>query len=120
MAWRLVRGRERQAGRAAVMRGPVVFCLNPAQDKSLKNMDGADLGTIVLDPTSLQEVSGGDAIRPGGVACKLKASRGEFDIGCSGDLPLVLTEFSRSRRPLHLLPPTQLERGDARRVDRRV
>ena len=93
MAWRLVRGRERQAGRAAVMRGPVVFCLNPAQDKSLKNMDGADLGTIVLDPTSLQEVSGGDAIRPGGVACKLKASRGEFDIGCSGDLPLVLTEF---------------------------
>jgi len=29
MSWRLVKGRQRQAGRVAVMRGPQVFCLNP-------------------------------------------------------------------------------------------
>lgn len=93
MPWRLVAGRKRQAGRAAVMRGPVVYCLNPAQDKSLANMDGADLGFIVLDAASLQDAPGNDASRPGGMACRLKASRGECDIGCSGDLPLLLTEF---------------------------
>ena len=30
MAWRLVKGRQRQAGRVAIMRGPLVFSLNPA------------------------------------------------------------------------------------------
>ena len=35
MKLRLVAGRKRQAGRAAVMRGPVVFCLNPSPQKSL-------------------------------------------------------------------------------------
>ena len=34
MQWRLVRGRQRQAGRVAVMRGPLVFCLNPALTRS--------------------------------------------------------------------------------------
>ena len=29
MPWRLVRGRKAQQGRVAVMRGPLVFCLNP-------------------------------------------------------------------------------------------
>ena len=42
MSWRLVLGRKRQSGRAAVMRGPVVYCLNPAQNKELQNRDGAD------------------------------------------------------------------------------
>ena len=45
MSWRLVLGRKRQSGRAAVMRGPMVFCLNPAQNESLRNRDGADLGS---------------------------------------------------------------------------
>ncbi|MBI4623747.1 MAG: glycoside hydrolase family 127 protein, partial [Verrucomicrobia bacterium] len=35
MAWRLVKGRQRQAGRVAVMRGPQVFCLNPAGNAEL-------------------------------------------------------------------------------------
>ncbi len=38
MAWRLVQGRQRQAGRVAVMRGPQVFCLNPAQDATLAKL----------------------------------------------------------------------------------
>ncbi len=31
MPWRLVRGRKAQRGRAAVMRGPMLFCLSPAR-----------------------------------------------------------------------------------------
>ena len=31
MPWRLVRGRKAQQGRAAVMRGPMLFCLSPAR-----------------------------------------------------------------------------------------
>ena len=35
MPLRLVLGRKRQAGRAAVMRGPLVFCLDPSTQKGL-------------------------------------------------------------------------------------
>ena len=72
MPWRLVLGRKRQSGRAAVMRGPVVFCLNPAQNESLRNQDAADLGGIMIDPASLKDSPGG-TVRPGGMACAVKA-----------------------------------------------
>lgn len=52
MRWRLVKGRQRQAGRVAVMRGPLLFCLDPAQNPELANLDGSDLGYIALDPES--------------------------------------------------------------------
>ena len=93
MSWRLVLGRKRQSGRAAVMRGPMVFCLNPAQDKSLENMDGADLGYLVLDPNSLQDAVGTDAIRPGSVACQVKAGRGGTGTNFCSGLSFTLTEF---------------------------
>ena len=35
MPLRFVRGRQSQVGRAAVMRGPVVFCLNRERNKDL-------------------------------------------------------------------------------------
>ena len=44
MDWRLVKGRQRQAGRVAVMRGPQVFCLDPAQNPALAKLDGTELG----------------------------------------------------------------------------
>jgi len=95
MAWRLVLGRKRQSGRAAVMRGPVVFCLDPAQDESLRNRDGADLGQIVLDPASLADAPAGwDAVRPGGMACHVKAGRGGTGVAFCSGLSLRLTEFS--------------------------
>jgi DUF1680 family protein len=94
MPWRLVAGRQRQAGRAAVMRGPMVFCLNPAQDKSLRDQDGADLGYITIDSESLEQVAGGDTVRPQGAACKVKASKKWYDVGVGGNLSLTLTEFA--------------------------
>jgi uncharacterized protein len=93
MPWRLVLGRKRQSGRVAVMRGPQVFCLNPAQNKSLAGQDAADLGGIMLYPTSLKTVPGGDAVRPGGVTCGVTAGSGGYDMFRSGDLSLRLTEF---------------------------
>jgi hypothetical protein len=94
MTWRLALGRKRQAGRAAVMRGPVVFCLNPAQNKSLQKQDAADLGaTIVLDPKSLKDASGGDVVRPGGAACQVSGWYDTMAIGIPANISLRLNEF---------------------------
>jgi len=73
MSWRLVKGRQRQAGRVAVMRGPQVFCLNPSQDATLAKLDGTDLGYLALDPNSLGTPIRSDAVRPGGLGCKVSA-----------------------------------------------
>ena len=94
MTWRLVLGRKRQAGRAAVMRGPVVFCLNPAQNKTLKTHDAADLSAlVVLDPKSLKDSSGGEVVRPGGVACQASGWYDTMEIGIPSNISFRLTEF---------------------------
>ncbi len=77
------------------MRGPVVFCLNPAQHKALRERDAADLGIIKLDPTSLKDSRGGGAVRPGGMACDVRAWDADcMEIGVPGKLSLRLTEFA--------------------------
>ena len=95
MEWRLVRGRERQSGRVAVMRGPLLFCLNPAQNESLTKMDGADLGRIVIDRASIEPAPvNSNAVRPDGIACRLRAGTSPFAMGNSRDVTLILTEFA--------------------------
>jgi uncharacterized protein len=93
MNWRLVQGRKRQSGRVAVMRGPVVFCLNPAQNASLRKQDAADLGVIMLDRATLKDAPD-STVRPGGLACTLKAGNEGFACGVSDNLSLRLTEFA--------------------------
>jgi DUF1680 family protein len=92
MAWRLVLGRKRQSGRAAVMRGPLVYCLDPSQNAVIKGWDAADLTSILLDPASLKE-SADATVRPGGTACQVRAATAGFEMGCPGNLSLKLTEF---------------------------
>ena len=94
MPWRLVRGRKRQSGRAAVMRGPIVFCLNPAQDEQLADWDGADLGRITLDPNSLRQPVGDNSVRPDGIAYEVRGWKPGHSISTTGDLALRLTEFA--------------------------
>lgn len=94
MAWRLVKGRQRQAGRVAVMRGPQVFCLNPAGDAGLASLDGADLGYLVLDPSSLAEPVPNETVRPNGLSCRLQAWKPGMGVGKKTDLELTLTEFA--------------------------
>ena len=93
MPFRLVLGRKRQSGRVAVMRGPVVFCLNPDQKDSLQTKDAADLTGIMIDSASLKLLTD-NSIHPDGVACSVKAGNEGFAIGVSGELSLTLTEFT--------------------------
>ena len=94
MEWRLVAGRKRQAGRVAVLRGPLVFGLDPEQNPSLAKKDGADLSKLAIDRAGLEPPIRSDAVRPGGVACRLKACDQPFAMGNCGDLTLTLTEFA--------------------------
>jgi hypothetical protein len=71
------------------MRGPLVFCLNPAQNDAIKSMPAVDLKNIVIDPASLKDVPDDDAARPKGIACLAQA-----ETAASGQtLSLKLTEF---------------------------
>ena len=93
MEWRLVKGRQRQAGRVAVMRGPQVFCLNPAQNPALSKLDGTELGYLALNPASLGEPVPNTAVRPDGLACRVQAWKPGFGLGQKADYELTLTEF---------------------------
>lgn len=93
MSWRLVKGRQAQAGRVAVMRGPVVFCLNRDRHKSVGLPK--DLRTLVMDPTSLDGPLPDKSVRPDGLACRVRA----FEPGAQvppakAKLELLLTEFA--------------------------
>ncbi len=92
MLFRMVLGRKRQAGRAAVMRGPVVFCMNPAQNDSLHKKDAADLTSYMIDPNSLKLISDDATVRPKGVACTIDANERTFSLG-TREFILKLTEF---------------------------
>ncbi len=89
MTWRLIKGRKVQAGRVAVMRGPIIFGLNRTYNKKVE-----DLRTLTLDPLSLR----GPIIvnkNGSGLACM---ARGWKKIGfTTGEYPelfLFLTEFT--------------------------
>jgi hypothetical protein len=89
---RLVLGRQRQAGRAAVLRGPIVYALNPTQNPELAKLDAADLGRYTIDPGSLELVSDG-AVRPGGTGIRAGAWRPGYGTAAKHDLTVTLTEF---------------------------
>ena len=69
MPWRLVKGHKMQAGRVALLRGPLVFCLNRNQGTSLKD---TDLRLLTLRPDSIEGPMPDDTVRPGGMACKVR------------------------------------------------
>lgn len=85
LEFRWVRGRQSQAGRAALLRGPVLFCLNPARNEGL---EGVDLREITVDPASVEGPSPDDTVRPGGQACRVRGWSPE-----GAELTLLLTEF---------------------------
>ncbi|MBI5083676.1 MAG: glycoside hydrolase family 127 protein [Acidobacteria bacterium] len=93
MSFRLVRGRQQQAGRVAVLRGPLVFSLNPSADPALASLDAADLSRFTLDPASL-ELSTDDSLHPGGLACLAGAWKPGYATLPKHDLRLRLTEFA--------------------------
>ena len=102
MDFRLINGHITQAGRVAVMRGPVVFGLNPELNPQIPV---EHLNLIRLDPTSITGPEPHHQIRPDGLMCRAKAWSTESYIG-QPDLDIVLTEFPdpQSRQTFVLVP----------------
>lgn len=87
LAWRFVQGRMTQAGRVAVLRGPVVYCLGQAQNAELVEKC-PNLRDIVLDPTSFGEPEKDDTTRPDGRKVRVKGKTADGET-----VNIALTEF---------------------------
>ena len=95
MKWQFVKGRQRQAGRTAIMRGPVVYCLNPElnKGKGIENMSNYDLGRIRIDPNSIKGPFPDERIRLHGTNCTIGAWKDGHGIHGRHDFELTLSEF---------------------------
>ena len=90
MRWRFVKGREMQADHAALMRGPVVYCLSRKLNPGLEKLE---LRQITVEPDSLSEPEPDNSIRPGGLRARIKAWGPQRDLAKPPDLELILNEF---------------------------
>jgi uncharacterized protein len=119
MPLRLVRGRQSQAGRVALMRGPVVFCLSQQRNPVLH---GIDPRVITLVPSSLEGPTRDDSVRPGGTACSVEAWKpGTWYPSAKPELRLVLTEFadpSAEFAYFHIPDPNAKDLADDELADR--
>jgi hypothetical protein len=92
MPWRWIRGRKLQEGHAALVRGPVVYCLGAAANAELLQKY-SDPRELTIDPASLSEPVADVSIRPHGHKVLAKAWP-PGDRGQEGpSLDVVLTEF---------------------------
>ena len=92
MPWRLVRGRKTQEGRAALMRGPVVYCIGSASNADLlANCDKP--GDLILDPASFGTPVADMSVRPDGLKVTAKAWMPGSATKDAPPLEVVLTEF---------------------------
>ncbi|MFC1633404.1 beta-L-arabinofuranosidase domain-containing protein [Planctomycetota bacterium] len=92
MPIRLVKGRQSQAGRVAVMRGPMLFCLNPERQK---DFDPDIMRLMWLDPASLKLSGQDDSIRPKGLTCQaLFWPPTNYNAAGKATLKLTLTEYA--------------------------
>mgnify|MGYP005851040601 FL=1 len=92
MSWRAIRGRKAQAGRVAVMRGPLLFCLNPQKQAGL---DPDAMKLLRLDVSSLASGPADRTVRPDGLTCRASFWKPE-DYNAAGppELHLALTEYA--------------------------
>lgn len=90
MDWRIVKGRKAQAGRAAVMRGPLLFSLNPALNPKV---NPAHIRLLRIDPASAAGTERSDSVHPGSISCAVKMWSPEQYAGAA-DLDVTLTEFA--------------------------
>lgn len=98
MGFRYIKGRKRNSGRVALMRGPVIYGLNLEKNPEA-TANGKrtfhDLRRILIDPTTLGNLKSDDSVRPGGTAVNIKGWRenhsGKLDR--KHEFILKLTEF---------------------------
>ena len=107
MEARVVKGRKRQAGRVAVMRGPVLFCLNPERNPGVDHvnkevdpdnkLNAFDLGRIMIDPLTIGAPEKDETVHPGGMSLTVKGWKEGWTMGRGSgphDVTLILTEFT--------------------------
>ncbi len=92
MPWRWVRGRKLQKGRAALMRGPVVYCIGTQHNAEVLKMYSRPRD-LMIDPATLGDPVADTAVRPGGLIVTAKA----WPPGKHGDgapsVDVVFSEF---------------------------
>ena len=88
MTWRFVQGRAAQARRAALLRGPVLFCFSAAQNEGVLP-EGFDPRDLVIDPDSLTDPVEDETVRPGGMKTTARARLGRG----GEEVTVTLTEF---------------------------
>jgi len=92
MSLRLIKGRKSQAGRVAVMRGPMLFGLNP--DKQ-EGFDPDIIRLMLIDADSLELSDPEDSVRPDGLACKARFwNPNNYNTQARAGISLVLTEYA--------------------------
>lgn len=92
MPWRWIRGRKSQEGRAALMRGPIVYCIGTAHNAEVLKTC-ANPSDLVLDPASLGSPTPDTSIRPDGLKATAKIRTPEDAAGNATTNNVVLTEF---------------------------
>lgn len=98
MPVRYIRGRKRNAGRVALMRGPVIYGLNLAANEEATDHGKRsfhDLRRILLDPATLTGPLPDASVRPGGTAVQIRAWREKYSgkADRQHEFTLTLTEF---------------------------
>ena len=95
---RCVKGRKRQSGRFAVMRGPLLYALDTNRVKGFEKAHPLDAATIImLDPAQLEFREKADGGRSAfcGTAIATRANVRDFDRGVGPNDPeILLTEFA--------------------------
>ncbi len=91
MEWRLVRGRSIQAGRVALLRGPLLFGIGQMQNAELLKSVSSPR-ELVLDPTGIGAPLPDSSIRPEGIKVKAKV----WTSSNMSEKPkeVILTEFT--------------------------
>jgi DUF1680 family protein len=125
MKTRLVRGRQLQAGKVAVMRGPVLFCLSPSRQKprypeyaghganaaEIQRSITEALANTKIDWTTLGTPISDATLRPDGLALEVRGWGPKDDRSKPANRQFVLTEFTDPTGELTYFPVDNHQTG---------